>query len=109
MVGDSNTQYGYSKEGKWVSMLSDLLQRQCDVINRGFSGYNSTHMRKMIVEIFEEFDVNDIAGVVVLLGSNDATHPDNTIQVSLPNSFSLLDLLEWNSDDLDARFGSTWT
>ena len=81
LLGDSNTQFGYSPDGKWVSMLSHLLQRQCDVVNRGFSGYNSTHLRKMVPEIMEEFDVKDIAGVILWIGSNDSTHHSNEIQV----------------------------
>ena len=72
LLGDSITQYGYSPEGKWVSMLSDRLQRKCDVINRGFAGYVSRDLLRLLPEIFEEFEVKDIAGVIIMLGSNDS-------------------------------------
>ena len=42
-------QRGFSPDGKWVSMLSNHLSGKCDVINRGFSGYN-TRMVKHFIE-----------------------------------------------------------
>ena len=83
LVGDSITQYGYSSQGKWVSMLSDYLQPKCDVLNRGFAGYTSKELRKLVPAIFEEFDVKDIAGVVIMLGSNDSAGVRRTSPVYL--------------------------
>lgn len=73
IIGDSNSQYGYSDEGKWVSMLSDALQRRCDVINRGFSGYNTNHLRIVLPSLLKEFPVDAICGVILFLGSNDSS------------------------------------
>ena len=42
-------QRGFSPDGQWVSMLSNHLSGKCDVINRGFSGYN-TRMVKHFIE-----------------------------------------------------------
>lgn len=80
LLGDSNTQFGFSNEGRWVSMLSDMLQRKCDVINRGFSGYNTRHIRGMMPQIMEEFEASNVCGMTVMLGANDSTEPDWKIQ-----------------------------
>ncbi|KAJ2783569.1 isoamyl acetate-hydrolyzing esterase [Coemansia javaensis] len=43
VFGDSNTQYAYDLDIKgFVSQLANLYQRQMDVINRGFSGFNTS-------------------------------------------------------------------
>lgn len=80
ILGDSNTQFGFSVDSGWVSKISDLLQRKCDVVNRGFSGYNTDHIKTMLPDIFGEFDSKLICGVVVMLGSNDSTMNTNQIQ-----------------------------
>lgn len=72
LLGDSNTQFGFSKEGSWVSLLSDYLQRKCDVINRGFSGYNTEHIHKILPEILNEFEPENTCGLILMLGSNDS-------------------------------------
>ena len=41
LFGDSLTQYAFGSEGGWAAMLADKLQRKADVVNRGFSGYNT--------------------------------------------------------------------
>lgn len=76
LIGDSNTQFGFSREGYWVSELANLLQRKCDVINRGFSGYNTTHLRSILPTIMSEFDVDDVCGVTIMVGSNDSANND---------------------------------
>lgn len=72
LIGDSNTQFGYG-EASWVSILSDRLQRKCDVINRGFSGYNTKHLRRILPEIMSEFNKESIAGLILALGTNDSS------------------------------------
>ncbi len=68
LIGDSNIQYGFSAEGRWVSLLADLLQRKCDVINRGFSGYNTNYLKIMLPEILDEFEIDTTCGIIILLG-----------------------------------------
>jgi isoamyl acetate esterase len=81
LIGDSNTQFGFSKQGTWVSLLADYLQRKCDVINRGFSGYNTEHIYRILPELLEEFHPDSTCGVILMLGSNDsADHETSPIQ-----------------------------
>jgi hypothetical protein len=30
IVGDSNSQYGFSPDNQWVSLIANALQRKCD-------------------------------------------------------------------------------
>jgi lysophospholipase L1-like esterase len=78
LIGDSNTQFGFSKEGSWVSLLADFLQRKCDVVNRGFSGYNTEHIRKVLPELLEEFEPENTCGLVIALGSNDSANRETS-------------------------------
>jgi lysophospholipase L1-like esterase len=80
LLGDSNTQFGWGKASGWSSDLADLLQRKCDVINRGFSGYNSDKIKIILPRIFDEFNSESICGVIIMLGSNDSTKDTNKIQ-----------------------------
>ena len=41
LFGDSITQRGFAAGG-WGARLADHYVRKADIINRGFSGYNST-------------------------------------------------------------------
>ena len=41
LVGDSLTQRGYDSKKGWVSKLASSYVRRADVINRGYSGYNT--------------------------------------------------------------------
>ncbi|OLY80249.1 Isoamyl acetate-hydrolyzing esterase 1-like protein [Smittium mucronatum] len=51
VFGDNITELGNDvNTGGWVSQLSNLYIRKLDVINRGFSGYNSTHGSLLISE-----------------------------------------------------------
>ena len=68
LIGDSHIEYGFCNEGGWVSMLADLLKRRCDVINRGFSGYNTRHMKQILPEILQEFEAESTCGVIIVLG-----------------------------------------
>ena len=73
ILGDSITQSAWSRECGWVSDMANLLQRKCDVMNRGMYGYNTENVRIIMPKIFDEFnDASNICGVVILLGSNDS-------------------------------------
>ena len=75
VVGGSNTQYGFGNgcEGNWLSSLANQLQRRCDVINRGFSGYNSRFIKDLMPRILKEFEVDSICCVILQLGTNDSS------------------------------------
>jgi isoamyl acetate esterase len=80
LLGDSNTQYGFDDDVKWLSLLSNYLHRKCDVINRGFSGYNTDHLRLILPQILEEFDAESTCGIILMMGSNDSTKSTNKLQ-----------------------------
>eukprot|EP00536_Pseudo-nitzschia_multiseries_P001108 jgi/Psemu1/2563/gm1.2563_g len=59
LFGDSITQfaYGESPMGEpvrigWASLLSSAYQRRSDVLNRGFSGYNTRHALGLVPRVF---------------------------------------------------------
>lgn len=54
LFGDSITQQGFGWEGGtgWVSLLSSTYSRRADVINRGYSGYNTRHGVNLLPQIF---------------------------------------------------------
>jgi hypothetical protein len=41
LFGDSITQFACSADGGWASHLAFAYQRKCDVVERGFAGYNT--------------------------------------------------------------------
>ena len=78
-LGDSNTEQGFG-HSQWLSKIAEMFERKLDVINRGFSGYNSEHIRYFLKDILDEFDVESIAGMTILLGTNDSVNKTNTLQ-----------------------------
>lgn len=80
MFGDSITQHGFNSEYGWVASLADWWTCRIDVINRGFSGYNTKWALKMIdtVVIPEHPDL-----VFIFFGANDAVDESEMQHVSL--------------------------
>jgi isoamyl acetate esterase len=93
LFGDSITQYGFgctdSKTG-WAGRLAAAYTRRCDVLNRGFSGYNTRHALELLPRIFGgggsgasnvggESDAaarkNELLFCTVFFGANDAALP----------------------------------
>lgn len=81
LVGDSNTEYGYTEQGRWVSMLSNALSRCCDVINRGFSAFTSQHLRIILPSILKEFYAQDIFAITFMLGTNDSAPSSSHVPI----------------------------
>lgn len=73
--GDSITQGGHSPEHVgWVGRLEDFYCRKADVLNRGFSGYNTDWLSRMLVDLFSRmFRRRPPVLVTIWLGANDAT------------------------------------
>ena len=75
LVGDSITQQSFSPAYQgWGAGICDWYQRSADVMNRGFSGYNSRWMRQSMQQMFPpitEYNENVIL-VTLFLGANDA-------------------------------------
>ena len=75
VFGDSITQKGFSPGG-WVSRLCDAYQRRIDVVNRGYSGYN-TKLAKLVFP-HTVAPVGHIEFLSIFFGANDAALPDRT-------------------------------
>lgn len=59
LFGDSITQFAYGESPLgtpvrigWASLLSEAYQRRADVLNRGFSGYNTRHALALVPKLF---------------------------------------------------------
>ncbi|KAK7502481.1 hypothetical protein BaRGS_00006434 [Batillaria attramentaria] len=72
LFGDSLTQYSFSLDGCWGALVSDLLQRKCDVINRGFSGYNVRWCRLMLPQLVPKEVAKETVAITIFLGANDS-------------------------------------
>lgn len=82
LFGDSITQQGFSiaQSPGWVGLLSNAYTRRADVLNRGYSGYNTRHALKLIPTIFVDgmdplFVTAPPLFVTVFFGANDASLP----------------------------------
>ena len=73
LFGDSITQQGFSG---WVSQLSNAYTRRADVLNRGYSGYNTRHAVDLLPTVFGG-DMGSSLFVTVFFGANDATLPSD--------------------------------
>lgn len=73
--GDSLTQYSFDPEGGWGAALAHRFQRRADVVNRGFSGYNTRIVqRELPRHVLPLVDVDTLL-TTVFLGANDAAIP----------------------------------
>jgi lysophospholipase L1-like esterase len=72
--GDSITQHGFNVDIRgWMSQLGNWWTRRIDILNRGFSGYNSRWGR----EIFDEVVVKENPDFLfIFFGANDAVDPE---------------------------------
>lgn len=72
LFGDSLTQFSFSPESPWGALIADKLQRKCDVLNRGFSGYNSTWCQIILPHVVDARLANETVAMVIFLGANDS-------------------------------------
>lgn len=72
LFGDSLTQFSFSKDGCWGALLADYVQRKCDVIARGFSGYNTRWCKLLLPKLVTADDAPNTQLVTILLGANDS-------------------------------------
>ncbi|XP_022090695.1 isoamyl acetate-hydrolyzing esterase 1 homolog isoform X2 [Acanthaster planci] len=72
LFGDSITQFSFS-QGGWGAAVADALQRKCDVLNRGFSGYNTSWARFILRQCFPGEMLTGVALVTLFFGANDAS------------------------------------
>ena len=73
LLGDSITQQSFAPGG-WGARLADSLVRRVDVVNRGFSGYNTRWVANNLDRIFYNKSnlKNQICFMTIFLGANDA-------------------------------------
>lgn len=71
LIGDSITQKSFSVGG-WGAAFSNTYQRKVDVLNRGYSGYNSRWLIKIIDKVLPNDLNKSILLATVFLGANDA-------------------------------------
>lgn len=75
LFGDSITQQGFGWERTsvgWVSLLSRDYSRRADVLNRGFSGYNTIHALQALPSTITP---QEVLFATVFFGANDAALP----------------------------------
>ncbi|QDZ23707.1 putative esterase [Chloropicon primus] len=86
LFGDSITQQGFSTvHCGWVAQLSDKYQRKVDVVNRGYSGYNTKWAKELMPQVSNELrtkheiergSARDV--VAIFFGANDAALAGST-------------------------------
>lgn len=69
LLGDSITQCSFDVGG-WGAKIADRFQRRLDVLNRGYSGYNTAWIKCVLPQILSS--TAPVDAVTVLLGTNDA-------------------------------------
>jgi len=82
LFGDSITEFGFGVDGKigWASLLASTYSRRADVLNRGFSGYNTHHALGVLPSILGHPTNEDNAKIpllfcTVFFGANDCSMP----------------------------------
>ncbi|XP_029087335.1 isoamyl acetate-hydrolyzing esterase 1 homolog [Monodon monoceros] len=70
--GDSTTQFSF-QQGGWGASLADKLVRKCDVLNRGFSGYNTRWVKIILPRLIRKGNSLDSpVAVTIFFGANDS-------------------------------------
>ncbi|KAF2277910.1 SGNH hydrolase [Westerdykella ornata] len=77
LFGDSLTQDSFNQERGfgWSAALQHAYIRRLDVVNRGFSGYNTQQALKVLPSIIPSPETARIRFLVVFFGANDAALP----------------------------------
>ncbi|KAI0702340.1 SGNH hydrolase-type esterase domain-containing protein [Cytidiella melzeri] len=87
LLGDSITQ-GSAVPGGIHQQLSDVYQRKLDILNRGFSGYNSRWaipvFEKVLAKKSARANLPDVRLLTIWFGANDAVEPGGHQHVPLP-------------------------
>lgn len=86
LFGDSITEQGWGVDGHvgWVSLLASAYTRRADILNRGFSGYNSCNAVNVLPRIFHTTTpTSPLLFSTVFFGANDAALPDEAQHVPL--------------------------
>nr|CDS33527.1 isoamyl acetate hydrolyzing esterase 1 [Hymenolepis microstoma] len=72
--GDSLTQFGYTDEGCYLSILSSKFQRRVDIVGRGFSGYTTRLCLPLMKVLYPNAEsLQNTTAFFIFLGANDAS------------------------------------
>ncbi|TGZ77358.1 SGNH hydrolase [Ascodesmis nigricans] len=88
LFGDSITEQSFEQTRGFASgaALSDAYRRKLEVLNRGFSGYNTAHALHVLPQIIPPpTDTCRIRLVILFFGANDAVLPGQLQHVSVSN------------------------
>nr|CAB3255136.1 isoamyl acetate-hydrolyzing esterase 1 homolog [Phallusia mammillata] len=83
LLGDSITQYSLQPNG-WGTYVAQQVQRKCDLINRGFSGYNTDNIVQFLSKLVDAKLVQNVAFVTIFLGANDSVLPGSYSNQHVP-------------------------
>ena len=86
LFGDSITQYSFDPfNSGFGAILSHEYVRKLDIINRGYSGYNTRWGKELLLSILSSTTPNGskIKVITVFLGANDSVLPGNRQYVPL--------------------------
>ncbi|XP_069855232.1 isoamyl acetate-hydrolyzing esterase 1 homolog isoform X1 [Dipodomys merriami] len=82
LFGDSITQLSF-QPGGWGAALADRLVRRCDVVNRGFSGYNTRWARLVLPRLLGAGAAAPEA-VTIFFGANDSALREESPKQHVP-------------------------
>ena len=83
LLGDSQTQLAW-EAGGWAQSLAEKFVRRVDIINRGFSGYNTRMIQTILPEALNQNMLKTAKIVCIFLGSNDASIEDKNPEQAVP-------------------------
>ncbi|KAK7373927.1 hypothetical protein VNO80_07349 [Phaseolus coccineus] len=75
LFGSSIVQFGFYGEG-WVANLAHVYARKADIINRGYSGWNTRRALQVVEKVFPKDARVQPSLVIVYFGGNDSSFPD---------------------------------
>ncbi|MCJ1316743.1 hypothetical protein MMC15_002064 [Xylographa vitiligo] len=86
LFGDSITEMSSQGDNGFAFMptLQNAYMRRLDVINRGFSGYNTAHANKVLPRFMPSTEQARVRIMVIWFGANDACLPGSSSQQHIP-------------------------
>jgi len=86
LVGDSLLEFSthLTSGFSFTAALQSRYIRRLDVINRGFSGYNTSHILEILSRIIPDPAFAEVKYILILLGSNDACLPLSPTKQHVP-------------------------
>eukprot|EP01040_Poterioochromonas_malhamensis_P004836 gene4836-5190_t len=103
LIGDSITEQSFSAENRgWGAALADWYGRSADVVNRGYSGYNSRWMQELLPRLLPEKDDNIILSTI-FLGANDSSKEGQHVPLEeyQENLLKLVQRCQWVNEKME--------